>query len=336
MRKNLEYSVEAAYPELFEGVNPYLTQEDISDARRFLVNEGTKTAESVDDHIVTHTLDGRAFRMVVRKGESNNLVLAPAEFATGIRGDGWARLMAMKAIMDPFASVILQPQNVLGQNNLNLSPKERAKLRSGNSQPIIDRILKTLEEEGLEYENIDAVGVSLGATLMTDLARHPDANVRSLTAFETPDIKKRKWLSLTKDFLLSGPNLYKNLEISKLGEEADFLSQSKLNLIRFSMGALHANNLATMLRLRTNSHAEGIMKALEKNPGLGVVRGWTARSAISPSYENRETTEFLKMYFGQQVEGIEFAGPLASHNSTNIPVLVGALARRAATLSHAA
>jgi hypothetical protein len=44
--KTPKYSIETAYPELFEGA---------------------KTAESLEDHIVTHELNGHTFRIVVRK-----------------------------------------------------------------------------------------------------------------------------------------------------------------------------------------------------------------------------------------------------------------------------
>lgn len=336
MPKANRFTIYDSYPELFAGDNPLLTEEDIDNARCFLVNEGAKTAESLDDHIVTHKLGDQAFKMVVRKGESNNTIIAPAEFATGIRGDGWARLMAMQAIIDPFASVILQPQDILGQNNLGLSRGKRKELRNGSSRPITDMVVTTLEQEGLDASDIHAIGVSQGGPYMTDLAADSRVNTKSLTVFETPDLKKRTAFGLTKDFLLSGPNLYKNLEISKLNTEAYFLHQKKINLALFGVGALRANNIAGMLRLRKDSHVGGLMAALEKNPGLGVVRGWTAGSAISPSRENWEATEYLKMYFGEQVEGHEFAGDLASHNSTNIHVLVGALARRATILAHAA
>lgn len=108
-------------------------------------------------------------------------------------------------------------------------------------------------------------------------------------------------------------------------------------LAMFGINALHPDNLATMRRLRYATHQTDLLRVLDRNPHMGVVRAWTAQSAISHREENFEITEAIQSYndgqYAAQVEGYELTDQLASHNSSNIPTLLAMYVRRAMELS---
>jgi pimeloyl-ACP methyl ester carboxylesterase len=336
------YKIEKAYPELFRGADPLLTLDDIEQQRTFLANKSVEQTARLREQLATYTLkdgDETEYKMAVLRGTSKNVFVGFSEYATHTRRDRLAQLLSIRALCDPKASIVFQAHSAWGQNAMNLSggeDGERKKVRAGSALPFVERTVEALKSHHLFHRtNIHAVGASLGATLATEFATQ--ARTRSLTLLETPDIVSRSYPRLIKDFLASGPNLYPNIDIGMLGTNTPTLHQGFGALALFSANALHPDNLATAGLLRHDTHEENILAALDKNPHMGIVRAWTARSAISPREENLAIEDVLKTYKGgeyaDQVESYEFGGELASHNSSNIPVLLGALTRRAMALS---
>ena len=331
------HTLETSYPELFEGDDPLLTHDDIEQQRAFLTGKSANEVKKLREQFRTYTLqdgDDTQYKMAVLKGTSKNVFVGFSEYATHARKDRLAQLLSIRALCDPAASVVFQAHTSWGQKSL--SPNDRTALKGGSALPIVERTIETLRDNRLlRKKSIHAVGASLGATLATELASH--IQTRSLTVLETPDIVPRTYFELAKDFLASGQHLYKNINIGKLETDTPTLRQGFGALALFGINALHPDNLATVGRLRHDMHQANILAALRENPHMGVVRAWTARSAISPSEENNAISDALKTHCGgkyaDQVESFEFGGELASHNSSNIPILLGALTRRAMALS---
>jgi hypothetical protein len=125
-----------------------------------------------------------------------------------------------------------------------------------------------------------------------------------------------------------------------LGEDIPTLHQGVSSFTKWVLNAAHLDNRATSLRLRHPTHEAELFKALEVNPHMGVVQAWTAQSAISPREQNIETIINIQSHnhgqYAAQVEGHELSGPLASHNSSNVPILIGFYVRRAMELGQAA
>jgi hypothetical protein len=334
-------SLELAYPQVFDGALR-LSAKDIADQQEFLLEKSGEQATQLRKNLNTYTLHGthlaeeREYQMAVLEGTSKNVFVGFSEYATHARKDRLVQLLAIRALCDPNASVVFQPQTAWWKDAMNLSPEDRDKLAAGSSQPIVDRTVQTLRAHHfLRRKNIHIVGSSLGATFATGLAGQITA--RSLTVFETPDIIEGTGIDLAKDLLSSGPNLYKNIEIGKLDTSTPMLRQGIGSIAMFGMNALHPDNLATMHRLRYATHEAELLQALDRNPHMGVVRAWTAQSAISPREENFEITRAIQSYndgqYAAQVEGHELTDPLASHNSSNIPTLLALYVRRAMELS---
>lgn len=344
MRKASLPSFEVAYSELFD--DNLLTAQDVKNQQEFLVEKSAKEAAQLRENLKTYTLERktpngpeeRNYRMAVLEGESENVFVGFSEYGTHARKDRLVQLLAIRALCDPDASVVFQSHTAWWQDNMNLASDERWSLARGSSQPIVDRVHGTLKSHHfLRKKDIHLVGPSLGATFATGVAGDERITTRSLTAFETPDIIQGTWNDLRKDFSKSGPNLYKNIHIGKLDTDTSTLHQGVGALAMFGMNALHPDNLFTALRLRHATHQADLLRALSVNPHMGVVRAWTAQSAISPREENIEITEAIQSYnngrYASQVEGYELTNPFASHNTSNIPLVLAAYVRQAMKLS---
>lgn len=338
-------SIGEAYPSLFEGKFPLLTPQDIQDEQEFLRTQAPEIARNFKKDIVTVELGGRVTRALISKGEDDHVIIIPAEYATGgLDGkddlDAVMRAQAMRWMINPNATLYYVPNNNDGENNLRLSEDQRRGMLGQNGAPasfksITDGMMATLESQGLASQKLTGVGNSHGASVITSFAARSDVDMHSISTFLPPDIIEREKRDLLKDFRSEGRNLFKNIEISKLGVEAPFLSQNLLDLMRFVRSAQDKDNQATIGPLLTGKHMEELIQALNSTPGLVVVRGWTPKAAISPAQANAIAGEHLRHMFGERVEDRRITGEFAGATSANVFPISASLARRAYILANA-
>jgi predicted esterase len=336
-------SIGEAYPSLFEGL-PLLTPQDIQEAQDFLRDDAPEIAHTFKKNVIRIKLGDRAARAVFSQGEDNHTIIIPAEYGTG-RGkiddrDAVMRAYAMRAMINPDASLLYVPNNVFGENNLKLSPEEISTLRGtdtdpANFGPLTDRIMRALEQQGVIGDRLTGVGNSQGAAVITSLAARNDIDMHSISTFLPPDIIKRDKNELIKAFLSGGKNLFTNIEISKLDTESRFLSQNALDLLQFVVNAVGKGNRATMGPIMAGKHEEQVRQALQSTPHLVVVRGWTPNAAISPADANATAGERLRNEFSERVENYKITGDVADETSPNVFPISASLAKRAFLLANA-
>jgi hypothetical protein len=346
------YTVEKAYPEFFAGDDPLLRWGDVEAQKNFLVDDAPELVAEImdnsDEHFKTYSLDryGNEYDMFYLSGTSRNTLVTSMEVATNInpsrrflsRKDRLTHALAVRAFVDPDASLVIQSQSALttkGKSTMNFSDIEHGLLASGSSAPITARIKETLRQEGRLHTRIHAFGSSLGGMIANDLAGDLD-NISSATSLEAPDIKTRSIWELAKEMSASGPHLWENIKFGKLDANVPELRQGLDTLAYWTLSLLNADTKATVDRMQHNTHEEHLLAGLKRNPNMGVVHAWAAKSAISPSKENQAIVEAAKLYengkFARKIQGIEITSPFASHNSSNIPILMAALVRRAMIL----
>jgi hypothetical protein len=359
MRK--QYSIEAAYPEFFEGNAPLAVIEGYEDEQRddvrkmqqFLTSEAPGIVDEItsnpDNYLKTYDLDGYGYEydMLVVPGTSRNTLVTSMEVATNVdpsrrflsRRDRLTHALAVRAFVDPGATLVLQSQSALTlkreRGTMNYTDKEIEELASGSSGPITRRVYETLRQERRLHSRIHLFGSSLGGMVANDLGAALD-NVGSVTSLEAPDIKDRSVWDLAKDMSVSGPHLWKNIKLGKLDAKVPELRQGVDTLAYWALSLLHPDTQATIARMQHNTHETQLLAGLKRNPNMGVVHAWAAKSAISPANENRALVAAVQAYengkYARKVEGFELTSQFASHNSSNIPLAMAILVRRAMSL----
>jgi len=331
-------SFQAAYPSLFRNGSQQalLTDRDIVKMQRFLETDAPDIAKGgFKKDIMKAELGSQAFRALFSPREDDHTIIIPAEYATGIGivddRDAIMRAYAMRELINPRASLLYLPNDVNGEDNLNLSRKERGVLaKQGDFKPLTDRVLTVLEKHHVENDKLTGVGNSQGAAVIASLAAREDVEMHSLSAFLPPDVVPRTKSQLRSDFLRPlKNNFFENIELSKLEKDATFLDQGYLDLVSFALNALGRNNRATRGPVMAGRHEELLRTALSNTPDLTVVRGWTARAPISPAHINRDIGDRLKSEFNSRIENRVVTGDYGDATSANAWLISASFARRA-------
>lgn len=307
-----------------------LTDEVIDAQRKYYRDNHAGFAHELEESTRTLELGGTQFRAVVVRGEAPETIVIGGEYGNANSIQAYTRAMGIRAVLGPEASLVLLPNNTLGENNLQFSHSERQKIARGDDTPYTERYKTALAEVGSDDTQLHIVGMSLGATTGSALAAESDINLSSLTLVEPPYLSGSV-LAIAAKFAQSGGQLPQNIEISKQGIP-DFSSielDSTLGFARFGIGSLSPSNLASLNFMKHHSTGYDLFlaKALHENTGLVVAYGTEAQispvatnEAIAANYIHDPRTKFVEI-------------PDADHSVTNAHAVVAALALRAKSLA---
>ncbi|HCH34428.1 MAG: hypothetical protein UY35_C0018G0025 [Candidatus Saccharibacteria bacterium GW2011_GWC2_48_9] len=322
----------AAYPSLMEGDDAILSQKLIDQQREYYEQHKNQFADMLEDSTAAIKLSGdEHFRAVALTGEnSDETIVIGGEFGNGRTLASFTRAMGIRAVLSPEASLVLLPNNTLGENNLNLSGRERLRLRNGRALPYSDRYRRALDYIDASESRLHIVGMSLGATTGAAFARTSDIDLGSATLVESPLLSGSP-LSVAKDFLTSGAQLSQNIEISQQNiEDFDAIAGDGFaGFARFGAGALSPSNIAALELMRNRDTADDINGLIAKHEHAGVVTAWGTKANVSPRADNQRIASLHAD--NPWFQGVEIKG--ADHSVTNAHAVVAALALRAKQLS---
>lgn len=264
-------------------------------------------------------------------GESPETIVIGGEYGNGNSLPVYVRALGIRAIVNPESTLVILPNNTVGEDNLDLTTKERQSIASGNADPYIHRFKKLLEStDTSDDQPIHVVGMSLGATIGAALASEADVNTRSLTLVEPPHLSGGIASSMAK-FVTSGGQLDQNIKMSKQDIEGfDVLDMAGLRgLVEFGIGSLSRDNLASLSLIRNRDINHDIIWTQDLHPDAGVVNAYGTKAQVSPIAANRRLAE---RHQSSRFQSFELTG--ADHSVTNAHAVVAALAKRAKELSN--
>lgn len=328
MKDILTRNYHTAYPQLVE--SGLLTEDIIETQREYYARNKAHFAQGHEESTRTISLGGSEFRAVALRGESDETIVIGGEYGNANSIQAYTRAMGIRAVLGPEASLVLLPNNTLGENNLNFSPLERSMVHEGVAKPYVDRYKKALAHIGAEDQAVHIVGMSLGATTGAALAADKDVRARSLAMIEPPYLEGST-LKSAIDFGQSGAQLGRNIEISQQGmEEFDALKlDGPLGFARFGIGSMTPSNLASLSFMKHHDTKEDIQQVAYSPRNIGFVSAWGTEARVSPVTTNRV---IAASYAGHpRGEFVEIQG--ADHSVTNAHAVVAALANRAKSLN---
>lgn len=321
---------------------PSLNKEDFERTDDFLRDLDPSTLhEWIDERTVTRQFGERAFRMIIdtpNDGDEGKAVVVGGEFGNGITPATVLRARIVRDMVDPSASLVLQPNSTFLQPNMNYSRTERQMLRRGKTSPLIGRVATTLDSMK-NPEALTLVGVSQGSVAMLELATHSDyIPPAAVAVLEAPGVKDRSRLELLQDFMSCGADLVEVVKENYSDENHPILvetlrSFSGKERIRYGLGVLNPENVA-ILGILLHSRAQRAMHDVVQRGGA-VVHAWGTKDAVSPVNENRAIAAWMHdLGFGEtgthKYASHELTG--ADHSISNNYSVIGALAREATAL----
>lgn len=323
----MEKSISDKYRDVLPGD---LTRTDIDNACKFFDSIDLKDLENwTTDRTATYRYHDQDFQMIVdtpKDGNPEKAVLVLSEFATGIVPRLMVKSQIIRDMVDPEATLVIQPSSIQCQQNMNYSYKERLTLRSGNLAPIIGRIAITMCSLG-SPKDLTIFGSSQGATVGLDYASKMESPAH-LAVVEIPNITERSTLNLTKDYMCSGKDLRQAVEANFDNHKSPFAVFAKnstlfLNQIKYSYGFIHPDNMSMLETMRYASAFPHIKSIL--NNGGSVVHAWGNVDKVSPEDKNQliaKTFENNPRYSSRLLRGM-------GHTAGDLYALDGALARLA-------
>jgi pimeloyl-ACP methyl ester carboxylesterase len=321
-----------------------LTLGDIERARRLLENTSRADLNQwTNDRLrVYNTYSGQRFRMLEDHPVDNNeekVVFVSTEFGTNALARAVIKARIIRDTVDPTATLILQPNSVVSESNMNFSRSERKKLYEGNLQPTTDRIKNVMD--GIRNPlNVTMFGASQGAMVALDYAANKDTSSVAVAIVEIPNIVERNSEELMFDFMNSGRDLSQVVKANFMNHESELAvlfesdAVSKLSLARFAFKSLCLDNFAMIGAMRhaaPNSNGgravviDNIDSVLRK--GGSVVNAWGDQDDVSPDWLNRYISSIPIFKNNSRYTSRKLVG--ASHAISDFYALDGALARLA-------
>ena len=316
------------YSALFD--DTVLTDEIVEEQKSYYEANKSNLADGLEKHTRVIDLNDSQVRGVIVPGESPESIIIGGEYGNANTLPAYVRAMGIRAIVSPESSLILLPNNTFGENNLGFTPQERQEITKGNAEPYTYRFKKLLDRANTPVDQAThVVGMSLGATTGAAFAAEGDVNTRSLTLIEPPHLSGSIPSIMTK-FVTSGGQLDLNVEMSRQGiEDFDTISDSGvLSIVKFGLGSLSKDNLASLSLLRNRDIEYDIMWAQDVHHGIGIVNAYGTEAHVSPTKANRILAKRRK---SDSFQSFELTG--ADHSVTNAHAVVAALAKRAKELS---
>ena len=327
--KKVSPSYRNTYPTLFDAG---ILTDDIVELQRdfYEKNKGT-FADNLENDTTSVDLGYTQFNGTIRRGESPETIVIGGEYGNGNSIQAYTRALGIRAVLGPEASIMLLPNDTLGENNLGLTKEEREIIRGGDASPYTYRFHKLLDTiETPSDQAVHIVGMSLGATTGAALAADGERNISSLTMIEPPHMSGSVSTIMAK-FIASGGQLNKNITISKQGIEgfSAIDGPTPIGLAAYGIGSLSPSNLASLGLIRNRDIDYDLMWAYDEHPNITVVSAYGTDGHVSPPEENRTIAD---KYQPRGLQAFELSG--ADHSVTNAHAVVAALAKHAKGLSN--
>lgn len=314
------------YPELFAPIDDAA----LDRAQRQVASFTTRQlADWTCEHTVTYEVAEQPYRMIVERGESDQVIIAGGELGVGSDSLGSAaRLLTIRALVDEQATVILQPNTTLRESNTNFSKEELGKLGGGDPAPMVDRMRRVLDYVNGRW--IVGFGPSQGGVTMLAVAAHPDVQPVATAVIETPNVIDRSLSGLTRDFLGAGSRLKDNIRSNFASGSAfadDLVAGMSLwGTARYLAGLTRPDNRALAGLMRRYTASRQMKQILDK--GGSVAHAWATEDAVSP----RENNRVIAAIFGPGAyDGRYYPFEITDndHSVTNQYLVSAALVRRA-------
>ncbi len=306
-------------------------------------------SERLDAGLRTFAVGDRDFRAYtdIPTDPSDRVVLVTGEHGNSF----WAqhnrskpnpaivRAHVIRDAIDPAATLVYSSGDAYRENNLNLSHLERNDLRQGLLTPVADRLevlFSTLPNHN-EISRGTAIGMSLGATVLSNLMVFGNTPLNSAVYVEAPNVVERQTRELMKSFMTSGNELAANIALnhdlatSEVAKEhaksVDIMSaRGMLGMGVFTVGLALSTNRALLRPMLTHSLSRRIASSVQN--GHNIVHAWGTKADVSPAAGNRAIHD--RFNHDTHYDSFEFSGPHADHSLTNVYLVMGALARHAA------
>jgi pimeloyl-ACP methyl ester carboxylesterase len=267
-----------------------------------------------------------------KDSDDDKVVLVSLEFGTNILPRSIAKARVIRDFVNPAATLVIQPNSIIGEPNMNFSWAERRRLSDGDLQPIIGRIAIAMGAVG-DSEDVTIFGSSQGAMVALGYAAHKDTPSAVVSAVEIPNVVERRSGQLIADFMRSGRDLPRVVEANFTNHESSPASLverdaiSKRSFARYVLLSLHPDNIAMFGAM---CHATEIIPTIKSvlDKGGSVVHAWGDQDNVSPEYMNKYIASIFKdnpRYASRELQSL-------SHAATDFYALDGALARLAHNL----
>ncbi len=310
-----------------------LDSDRLASAQDFL---GQQTRAGLEEWATQHTntygFKSTTFNMSIERGENPDQVLVVGgEFGNGSDAIGAvARALLIRHLVAPDASLILQPNTTLSQNNTRFTDNEGQQLKKGDRTPLTHRYQIALAAINNPAEMI-VYGPSQGGVAVLDLAAHKDMPPMATTIMEAPNVARRSFPKMMLDFLGAGKELKQtisnNFETDSALEESLLSDLSIAGLAKYGLGALREDNLSLVGVIRRATATEDIKTALSK--GGTVVHAWAEGDKVSPAVANVAVAREIERDGPTHYEARSFPG---DHSITNNYILNAALVDRSIQL----
>lgn len=303
----------------------------VENARALLSDfDKASLAEWTDERTVVNNLGEQAFRMLVDKGEDDSsAIVVFGEFGNGLGAMGAiARARLIREVVNPAATLVLQPNPSIGEDNTNFSKLERRMLRLGETLPIVDRTLVTLEGHG-DPENILTYGPSQGGAVALAYGAHPSTPETATAVIEAPNVANRSLFKMATDF--AGAGAKQKVNVGANFKETDRLKYELISdfsvagLARYGIGLGKRDNLALIGIMQRATAAQQMQTILDK--GGSVVHAWATGDSVSPAAGNEVIAN--QLVDEDRYRSFTFED---DHSITNLYLLNAALAHRALVL----
>ncbi|MEO5690945.1 MAG: hypothetical protein ABIQ64_02045 [Candidatus Saccharimonadales bacterium] len=250
------------------------------------------------------------------------------------------RAHIIRDAIDPNATLAYFSGDALGEPNLHLSPDELKELNKGFLTPISDRIeaLIAALPNHSELNRGTGIGMSLGATVLSNLMVFGNTPLNSAVYIEAPNVVERHKRELMKSFMTSGNELAANIalnhDIATSEVAAEHAKSVDIKSVRgvlgmgiFGVGLLALPTNRALLRPML-THSLSRQLAVSIKNGHNVVHAWGTKANVSPVSGNRAIRD--RFNDDPLYDSFEFFGQHADHSLTNVYSVMGALARHAA------
>lgn len=311
------------YPELFSGSEPLATDDDLDaineSHRRLLPNLERETVA----HTVEQKFGNSAIRSMLWKPEhTTDTIIIPRYFGGGIGEDATWLADTIQSTVHENTSVLVLPNSIQDQNNLDLDDRDRQQLINGDVSPYSDRLESILEHHNLDETNLHFVGASQGSVVSLAIAEKLGVDVESLTLLDVPELAGHSSVRNALRLMKSMKSYEDNQIIGSLDGFAPHDNGLKRGKNKGSSAVENLDLMAmnSFMNIRDNNLA---LSALAHQRQLPVTFASGAHSLLT----SEEGSDELLRNAGSYATNVRFDGDYADHSIAMMPIPIAVLTR---------
>lgn len=161
-----------------------------------------------------------------------------------------------------------------------LNHEQRKKVGSGNLYPVVEPLLKYLDQE--KVTKVRHVGYSYGADLLAVAAAHGDQEVDRAVVIEPASVKHRNLAKLAINFHSTDKEVSRYVNASDL----ETFEQARGESVRsptYIIGIMRLSNIAVARSLAKGGFQDRLDQAIEAQPGMSTTLAWGTSSELAIS-----------------------------------------------------